>query len=182
MMCRACGSVLNQWVLRQSLRLFGGGGGNRKHPISGRSRQLQVITGNPIPSYRNRNTRKSTFGKTLCQLAKSNPRSRREGRTWERRPPPRPWARWRARFFRARGTPNRVSWRGLSCGSSHIGGAPSDDRVQRSAAAQEEDPDPTLDNSEDVASRPRAAFRREPRGPPRCPRDSPSARAGPRPF
>ena len=49
------------------------------------------------------------FGKTLCQLAKSNTRQRREGRTWERRPPPRPWAAWHARFFRAHGTPNRVS-------------------------------------------------------------------------
>ncbi|MBW2718290.1 MAG: hypothetical protein JRD94_06960 [Deltaproteobacteria bacterium] len=35
---------------RQSLRLFGGGGGNRKHPISPRIRQLRVITGNRIPS------------------------------------------------------------------------------------------------------------------------------------
>ena len=35
---------------RQSLRLFGGGGGNRKQRISRRLRQLQVITGKPILS------------------------------------------------------------------------------------------------------------------------------------
>ena len=32
----------------------------------------------------------SLIVKTLCQLAKSNPRSRREGRTWETCPPRRP--------------------------------------------------------------------------------------------
>ena len=37
---------------RQSLRLFGGGGGNRKHRISRRFRQLQVIKGNRILSQR----------------------------------------------------------------------------------------------------------------------------------
>jgi integrase len=35
---------------RQSLRLFGGGGGNRKHRISRRFAQLRVIMGNRIPS------------------------------------------------------------------------------------------------------------------------------------
>ncbi|MFA9471669.1 MAG: hypothetical protein ACERNK_13945, partial [Deltaproteobacteria bacterium] len=35
---------------RQSLRLFGGDGGNRKHWISPRIRQVRVITGNRIPS------------------------------------------------------------------------------------------------------------------------------------
>jgi len=88
-----------------------GGGGNRKQRISRRSRQLQVIAGNPIPSDRNQNTRKSTFGKTLCQLAKSNARPRREGRTWETCPPPRPWAAWHARFFRAHVTQTLAAWR-----------------------------------------------------------------------
>ena len=69
-----------------------GGGGNRKHPISCRIRQLRGIAGNRILGYRKQMTAKSTFGKTLCQLAKSNARVRREGRTWETCPPPRPWA------------------------------------------------------------------------------------------
>ena len=115
----------------QSLRLFGGGGGNRKPRISLRITQVRGITGNPIPSYRNQNTRKSTFGKTLCQLARSNARPRREGRTWERRPPPRHWAAWHARFYRARGTPNRVSWRAPFCSCWHVGAVPSDDAIQR---------------------------------------------------
>jgi hypothetical protein len=99
---------------RQSLRLFGGGGGNRKQRISMQIRQVRGITGNRIPSKRNQNTRKSSFGKPFCQVAKSKPRQSREGRTWETCPPPRPWAAWRARFFRAHGTLNRVSWRAPS--------------------------------------------------------------------
>jgi len=86
--------------------------------------QLREITGNRIPSYRNQNTGKSTFGKPFCQVAKSRPRQTREGRTWERRPPPRPWAAWPARFFRAHGTPSRVSWRVSSYSSWHVGAAP----------------------------------------------------------
>jgi hypothetical protein len=96
--------------------LSSGGGGNRKHPISRRIRQLRVIAGNRIRSQRKRNTAKSMFGKRLCQLAKSNARPRREGRTWETRPPPRPWACWRARFCRALGTRSREIWRAPSCG------------------------------------------------------------------
>ena len=100
---------------RQSLRLFGGGGGNRKHRTSRRFRQLRVITGNQILSYRKQKTRKSTFGKTLCQLAKPNTRRQREGRTWETCPPPRLWARWRARSCRALVMQSRDSWRAPSC-------------------------------------------------------------------
>jgi SagB-type dehydrogenase family enzyme len=62
----------------------------RKHQIPPRIRQLPAITGNRILSYRNQTTAKSTFGKTLCGLANSNARPRREGRTWETCPPPRP--------------------------------------------------------------------------------------------
>jgi integrase len=105
---------------RQSLRLFGGGGGNRKHRISSRFAQLRVITGNRIPSYRSQNTRRSTFGKTLCQVAKPNASCSREGRTWERRPPPRPWACSRARSCRAQGMQSRESWRAPSCGCWHV--------------------------------------------------------------
>ena len=107
---------------------IGGGCGNRKHRISCRSRQLQVITGNPIPTYRNQKTAKSTFGKTLCQLAKSNPRSRREGRTWETCPPPRPWAAWHARFCRVLGMRSRESWRAPSCGYWQVGKSNHDGR------------------------------------------------------
>ena len=99
--------------------------------ISVRIRQLRGITGNRIPSDRNQNTRKSTFGKPFCQVAKPKPRRRREGRTWERRPPPRHWAAWHARFYRARGTPNRASWRAPFCSCWHGGAAPSDDPTKR---------------------------------------------------
>ena len=97
-----------------------GGGGNRKHPISSRFAQLRVITGNWIPSYRNQKTAKSTFGKPLCQLAKSNVRPHRKARTWEACPPPRPWARWRARSCRAHGTRTRAVWRVPCCGYWHV--------------------------------------------------------------
>ena len=103
----------------QSLCLNGGGGGNRKHRISSRFRQLRVITGNRILSYRKRKTAKSMFGKTLCQLAKSNAIPRREGRTWETCPSPRPWGRSRARSCRALGMQTHESWRALCCGSWH---------------------------------------------------------------
>ena len=83
-------SVFENANRAQSLRLISGGGGNRKHRISPRIRQLRGITGNRIPSYRNQNTRKCSFGKTLCQVAKPKPRRGREGRTWEMCPPPRP--------------------------------------------------------------------------------------------
>ena len=108
-----------------------GGGGNRKLRISSRFTQLRGITGNQILSQRKRKTRKSTFGKTLCQLAKPNARLRREGRTWETCPPPRPWVRWPARCCRARGMRNRVSWRAPSYSSWHVGAAPSDDPIKR---------------------------------------------------
>jgi len=91
--------------------LFGGGGGNRKQRISVRIRQLRGITGNPIRSDRNQNTRKSSFGKPFCQMAKPEPRQLREGRTWETCPPPRPWAAWHARFFRAHVTQTLAAWR-----------------------------------------------------------------------
>ena len=94
---------------RQSLRLFGGGGGNRKPRISVRIRQVRGITGNRIPSHRNQNTRKSSFGKPFCQVAKSRTTRRREGLTWERRPPPRPWARSRVRSCRDLGMQSRES-------------------------------------------------------------------------
>jgi len=74
----------------QSLRLFSGGGGNRKHRVSRRFRQLRVITGNRILNYRKQTTAESTFGKTLCRLAKSDARPRREGPKWKMCPPPRP--------------------------------------------------------------------------------------------
>jgi integrase len=121
----------------QSLRLISGGGGNRKPRISSRIRQLRGITGNRISSRRNQNTRKSSFGKPVCQMAKSKPRQLREGRTWERRPPPRPSAAWPARFCRARGIPSRVSSRVSSWSSSPIGGAPSDDRTKRPSRGEE---------------------------------------------
>ncbi len=101
---------------KQSLVLSSGGGGNRKHRISSRFAQLRVITGNRILSYRKQKTGKSMFGKPLCQVAKSNARLRREGRTWETCPPPRPWARSRARSRRALGMQSRESWRAPSCG------------------------------------------------------------------
>ena len=116
-MSRPIGELANH---EQSPVLSSGGGGNRKQRVSRRSRQLQVITGNPIPSYRNQNTRKSTFGKTLCQLAKSNARRRGEGRTWESCPPPRPWARSRARSCRAPGMRSRESWRAPCYGYLHL--------------------------------------------------------------
>jgi len=121
----------------QSLRLFSGGGGNRKPRISVRIRQLRGITGNRIPTHRNQNTRKSTFGKPFCQVAKSRPRRSREGRTWEMCPQPTSWVGWRARFFRARGMPNRVSWRGPSYSSWHVGAAPSDDPIKRWSRGKE---------------------------------------------
>jgi hypothetical protein len=101
---------------RQSLRLFGGGGGNRKHVISSRFAQVRVITGNRMLSQRKQTTAKSTFGKPLCQLAKSNPSVRREGRRWETCPPRRPWARSRARSSRALGTQTLATWRAPCCG------------------------------------------------------------------
>ncbi|MDH3727071.1 MAG: hypothetical protein OER77_06040 [Myxococcales bacterium] len=122
---------------RQSLRLFGGGGGNRKQRIWCRFAQLRVITGNRIPSYRKQKTAKSMFGKALCQLAKSKPGRCREGRTWERRPPPRPWAAWPARFFRAHGTPNRAIWRAPFYSSWHVGAAPSDEPIKRWSRGKE---------------------------------------------
>ena len=106
---------------RQSLRLISGGGGNRKLRISMRIGQLREITGNPIPSDRYQNTRKSSFGKPFCQVAKSNTRRRREGRTWETCPPPRLWAPWPAKSFRAHDTPNRVSWRAPFYSCWHVG-------------------------------------------------------------
>ena len=104
----------------QSLSLISGGGGNRKHQISPRIRQLRGITGNRIPSQGKQETAKSTLRKPLCQVAKSNARPRREGRTWEMCPPPRPWARWRARFYRAHGTQTRAVWRVPCCGYWHF--------------------------------------------------------------
>jgi len=105
---------------RQSLRLFGGGGGNRKHRISRRFAQLRVITGNWILSQGKRGTAKSMFGKPLCQVANPEPRRRGEGRTWETCPSPRPWARWRARSCRVQGMQSRESWRAPSCGYWHV--------------------------------------------------------------
>jgi hypothetical protein len=83
-------SVSENANARQSLRLFGGGGGDRKHVISSRFAQVRVITGKRILNQGNQKTAKSSFGKPLCQLAKSSARLRREGRTWETCPPPRP--------------------------------------------------------------------------------------------
>jgi len=118
-------SMVTMWSLefanhKQSLVLSSGGGENRKHQISSRIRQLRVITGNRILSQRNQNTRKSTFGKTLCQLAKSEPRRRREGRTWETCPPPRRSANWPVAFCRARVMKPRGSWRVPCCGYWHF--------------------------------------------------------------
>jgi hypothetical protein len=106
---------------KQSLFSNSGGGGNRKDPISRRFRQLQVTTGNRALSQRKQKTRKNTFGKTLCQLAKSNTRRCREGRMWEICPLPRPWALARAVSCRALGTQSHESWREPSCGYSHLG-------------------------------------------------------------
>jgi hypothetical protein len=62
---------------RQSLRLFGGGGGNRKQQISRRFAQLRVIMGNRIASQRKQKTAKGTYGKPRCQVAKSDAKPRR---------------------------------------------------------------------------------------------------------
>jgi hypothetical protein len=99
---------------------LGGGGGNRKHRISSRFAQLRVITGDRIPSYRKQKTAKGTFGKPFCQVAKSNAKPCREGRTWETYPPPRPWGGWRARSCRVLGMQSREIWRAPSCGYWHV--------------------------------------------------------------
>ena len=117
MVTRAITELANH---KQSLVLSSGGGGNRKHRISSRIRQLRGITGNRIPSYRKQKTAKSMFGKTFCQLAKSERRRRREGRTWESYPPPGPWAAWPARFWRAHGTRTRAAWHAPCCNCWHL--------------------------------------------------------------
>jgi hypothetical protein len=57
---------------------------------------------------------------SVARQKKSDARLRREGRTWETHPPPRPWARSRVRFCPALGMPIRDSWRAPSCGYWHV--------------------------------------------------------------